>query len=397
MSDYVKTLVEERAKAVAAAREILDRAAAENRSLDSTEQESVDRAFADVDAKGKMIEDLRALAAREAEVRTAVEGHAEARAETADQAPVVADVDQIRALARGEVRSVMFEKRDVTKASTGSPVPTSFYDEVILLARAAAPVLQVATVLNTAGGENLQIPSLAAYSTAARIAEAGPIGESDPTFNNFVTLGAHKYAFLVQVSQELLEDAGVDVQGLIAANVGNELGFRVGSALTLGTGTVEPSGIVTGAGSAVTGGTGVAGAFTYDNLVDLVYSVDAAARTLPGFAIMASTSAVARMRKLTSPGGDYVWQPSLQAGQPDRVLGYEVLENPSMAAVGTGAISVIAGHMPSYFVRQVGGIRLDRSDDFAFANGLVTFRAQVRIDGALIQSSHVKYFKGGAS
>lgn len=396
MADYENALVEERAKSVNAAREILDRAATENRSLDATEQESVDRAFTDVDAKGKMIADLRALAAREAEIRTATEGHVEARSEAAAVAPAV-DVDQIRALARGEIRSATFEKRDMVTSSTGAPVPTSFYNEVILLARASAPVLQVATVLNTAGGETIQIPSLSAYSVGSKTAEAAAIGESDPTLNAFTNLGAHRYAFLIPVSQELLDDAGVDVSALIAANVGNSLGYVVGSALTLGTGVVEPSGIVTGAGSAVTGGTGVGGAFTYNNLVDLVYSVDAAARVLPGFAIMASTSAVAQMRKLTSPGGEYVWQPSLQAGQPDRVLGYSVLENPQMAAVGTGAKSVIAGHMPSYFVRQVGGIRLDRSDDFAFANGLATFRAQVRIDGALIQSSHIKYFKGGAS
>jgi HK97 family phage major capsid protein len=53
--------------------------------------------------------------------------------------------------------------------------------------------------------------------------------------------------------------------------------------------------------------------------------------------------------------------------------------------------------MPSYFVRSVGGIRLDRSDDFAFNADLVTFRASMRVDGALPQSSHIKYFIGGAS
>jgi HK97 family phage major capsid protein len=53
--------------------------------------------------------------------------------------------------------------------------------------------------------------------------------------------------------------------------------------------------------------------------------------------------------------------------------------------------SVIFGNLSSYFVRQVGGIRVDRSDDFAFNQDLITFRAQVRLDGNLIQTSHVKY------
>jgi HK97 family phage major capsid protein len=68
-----------------------------------------------------------------------------------------------------------------------------------------------------------------------------------------------------------------------------------------------------------------------------------------------------------------------------------------MASTGTSNKSVIFGHLPSYFVRQVGGIKLDRSDDYAFNAGLVTFRATMRVDGNLPQTSHVKYFIGAAS
>ncbi|HSG20629.1 MAG TPA: phage major capsid protein, partial [Burkholderiaceae bacterium] len=107
--------------------------------------------------------------------------------------------------------------------------------------------------------------------------------------------------------------------------------------------------------------------------------------------------AIAALRKITSPGGDYVFQPSLAEGTPDRVLGVPLIENPAMAAPATSAKSLIAGHLPSYLIRQVGGIRLDRSDDFAFSSDLVTFRAVFRVDGGLPQASHVKYFVGAAS
>jgi len=79
------------------------------------------------------------------------------------------------------------------------------------------------------------------------------------------------------------------------------------------------------------------------------------------------------------------------------LLGYPIYENPGMADTGLSAKSVIFGHLPSYYVRQVGGLRLDRSDDFAFQNDLITFRATMRVDGNLIQTSHVKFFVGGAS
>ena len=305
----------------------------------------------------------------------------------------------IRSLARGEIRSATFEKRDITKGSTGAPVPTSFYDQVIMLARATGPMLAVSTELATASGESLQIPRLSTYSVGSANSEAATFGESDPAFSAFITLGAFKYGFLTQVSRELLEDSGVDVLSLLATNCGNALGFAVNTALTTGTGTVEPTGIVTASGSALIGGTGLAatGGFTYTNLVNLLYSTDAAARALPGFGFMAKGSSIAAMRVLQDGAGQFVFQPSMSEATPDRVLGYPLIENPAMAAIGASAKSVIAGHFPSYYVRTVGGIRLDRSDDFAFSADLVTFRCSYRVDGNLPQTSHVKHFVGAAT
>jgi HK97 family phage major capsid protein len=241
------------------------------------------------------------------------------------------------------------------------------------------------------------VPRTSAYSTGTVTSEAAAIGESDPSFQAFLTLGAFKYSFLTQVSREMIEDAGVDILAYLGVNVGQALGYAVGQALTTGTGVVEPYGLVTSAGSGVTGGTGVAGVATFDNVVDLIYSADAAARRMPGFAVMGNGQSIANLRKLQDGAGNYVFQPSLAEGTPDRVLGFPLIENPSMANPAVGARSLVAGHMPSYLVRQVGGIRLDRSDDYAFANDLATFRATVRIDGGLPQSSHIKYFAGGAS
>ena len=394
--DYIKHMQEERAKAYESAKDVLDRAASESRSLDATERESVDRAFAHMDELKARIDDVRALAEREAEIAEATVSHVEARTVSEPVAEVRDDNEMIRALYRGEVRSVNFEQRDVTKGSTGAPVATSFYDEVILLAREVGPMLRVSTVLNTSSGETLQIPSLSAYSTGTITTEGNTIGESDPTMNSFVELGAFKYSFLTQVSTELLEDSAVDITGLMASNVGNALGYAVNSALTTGDGSSKPKGVVAAAGSGVAGTTS-GGLFTYDDLIELIYSTDAAARALPGFAVMASTSAIVDMRTLQDGAGNFVFSPTLDQATADRVLGYPLIENPAMAAVGTSAKSVIAGHMPSYFVRQVGGIRLDRSDDYAFADGLVTFRATFRVDGDLPQSSHIKYFIGNAA
>lgn len=385
--DYAKNLLEERNKANAAARAIVDAAIAENRSLSAEDKEAIARADADFESKNAMLDEIRKIEAREAEVRNAVGNAPEARAAVA--APAQDDAAILRSLAKGEIRSYEFERRDVVKTSTGAPVPTSFYDSIITAARWTGPMLESSMILNTAGGESLQVPRTNAYSTGSVTAEAAGFAESDPTFLAFLTLGSFKESTFFQVSTEMLEDSGVNLLDYIGLNVGQSIGYVVNNHLTVGTGTTQPTGIITSAGSGVTSGT--TGTFAFNDVVDLVYSTDAAVRRMPGFGIMGATSAIAQMRKVQDGAGNYVWQPSGIVGQPDRVLGYATWENPHMATLAAGSKSLIAGNLKGFLVRQVGGIRLDRSDDYAFGNGLVTFRATWRGDSGLPQTAEVKY------
>jgi HK97 family phage major capsid protein len=398
MKQFIEQQMAQRATAWEAAKKILDVATAEKRDLSAEETQTYERISKELDERTATIEKLRADEARELRLDAATR-------EIADQVRPVADApraerndnDVIRSMAKGEIRSHMFEKRDVVKTSAGAPVPTSFYDQVIMLARTVGPMLQTSTVLNTASGENLQIPSLAQYSTAAIVGEGTAIAESDPVFNSFITLGAYKFSFLVQLSRELVEDSGVDILRFLADQTGNELGVRVNASLTTGSGTNQPKGIVVASAVGVTGGTAVSGAFTADNLIDLVYSVDTAGRRLAGSGFQMNAKSIGAMRKLKDTAGNFVFQPALSADANDLLLGYPVFENPAMADTATSAKSVIFGHLPSYFVRSVGGIKLDRSDDFAFSTDLITFRATMRVDGNLPQTSHVKHFIGNAA
>jgi HK97 family phage major capsid protein len=388
MKEYIDRQVEIRNRAWNEAKSILDQATAEKRDLTAEETQTYERISKELDERAQTIAKLREDEARELRMDAATR-------EIADQVRPVGgvqvsdDAASLRSLFLGEKRSHSFERRDIIKSSTGAPVPTSFYDQVIMKARLIAPVLQTSTVLNTAGGENLQIPSLSTYSVGTVTGEGSAIGESDPVFNSFITLSAYKYSFLVQVSQELLEDAGVDMLSFLGDQVGNALGYAVGSALTVGSGTDAPNGIVTA--SAVGGTAGTATAFTADNLIDLLYSLDGAARNLPGVGWMMNGKSVGAVRKLKDVAGNYVFQPALSMDSPDMLLGKPIYENPSMVDVATGTKSVIVGHLPSYYVRTVGGLKLDRSDDFAFNAGLVTFRATFRVDGDLPQTSHIKH------
>lgn len=391
-NDYIQRQVEQRQRAWDAAKALLDTAAAESRDLTSEEEASYSKINEDLNERAARIEALKADVVREAKIEAATRDLvSQVRTEKAQ----TFDADVIRSMARGETRGYTFEQRDVVKTSTGAPVPTSFYNQVIEQARLVGPMLETSTTLRTAGGENLQIPSQAGWSTAAITGEGTAIAESDPTFNSFITLSAYKYSFLVQLSRELIEDSGVDILAFLATQTGNALGFKVNNDLTVGSGSSQPNGIVTAAASAVTG-TASGPTFTADNLIDLAYSLDGAARRLPGVGWMMNTSSLGVVRKLKDNNGAYIFSPALADGN-DRVLSYPVFENPAMASNASATKSVIFGHLPSYYVRMAGGLRLDRSDDYAFNADLVTFRASMRVDGNLPQTSHVKFYKNANS
>lgn len=391
-NDYIQRQVEQRQRAWDAAKALLDTAAAEKRDLTSEEEASYSKMNEELNDRAARIEALKADVVREAKIEAATRDLVgQVRTEKAQ----TFDADVIRSMARGETRGYTFEQRDVVKTSTGSPVPTSFYNQVIEQARLVGPMLETSTTLRTAGGENLQIPSQAGWSTAAITGEGTAISESDPTFNSFITLSAYKYSFLVQLSRELIEDSGVDILAFLATQTGNALGFKVNNDLTVGSGSSQPNGIVTAASSAVTGTTS-GPTFSADNLIDLAYSLDGAARRLPGVGWMMNTSSLGAVRKLKDNNGAYIFSPALADGN-DRVLSYPVFENPAMASNASATKSVIFGHLPSYYVRMAGGLRLDRSDDFAFSADLVTFRASMRVDGNLPQTSHIKFYKNANS
>lgn len=384
MSEFIKTQQELRANLVRQIQDTIE-SAEERGGLDAEATEKIDRIEADIRKSDEAISVAERNEQRMAEANLAARGFVPA-------AEVRGDDEILRQIASGEVRSHSFEKR--TLVSSNDTVPQSFYDEVFAVARLSGPMLDVSEVLNTSTGENLTLPTLTGYSTATIKAQGSAIAESEPTFSS-ITLGAYKYSFLVPISNELLNDAGFNISATIAEQAGNAIGFGVNTGLTTGTGTVEPTGVVTAAGSGTTGGTGVAGAFTADNLIDLQYTLDGAARRLPGVAYMAAGTTIGAMRKLKDDAGNFLY--AVNVGAPDNFAGYSVVENPAMAAVGTGAKSVVFGHLPSFKARVAGGIQIAQSSDYAFNTDSTVFRVTMRVDGNLTHAGHIKYFKGAAS
>lgn len=386
MSEFVKSQQELRANLTEQIRDVIESAEKESRGLDAAELEKIDRIEADI----RRADEAIAVAQRNEE--RAVEASAAAKGfQIAEPVAERSSSDILREIAatRG---AHTFERR--TMVPSTDTVPKSFYDQVFDVARLVGPMLDVGNRLNTSSGEDITVPLLTAYSTATLKAAGSAIAESEPTYSS-ITLGAYKYGLLIPVANELIADAGFDISAHLAEQAGNGLGYAVNAALTTGTGSSQPNGVVTAAGSGTIGGTGVSGAFTADNLIDLQYTLDGAARRLPGVAYMAAGATIGRMRKLKDDAGNYLYQ--VNVGQPDSFAGYNVIENPGMAAVATGAKSVLFGHFPSYMVRVAGGIQVATSTDYAFNTDSTVFRVLMRVDGDLTHASHIKYFVGAAS
>lgn len=283
------------------------------------------------------------------------------------------------------------EQRVLSKASAGAGanlVPTNFATELIAALRDFGVMRQISRVISTTGGEALQVPSVSTHGTAAWTAENAAYTASDEAFG-LATLNAYKAATLMIVSEELLQDAAFDLEAYIRQEFGQRIGVLENTGYVAGDGSAKPTGAAVQASAGVTAAS--ATAITADELMDLFHSLLPPYRRNASWLMKDSTIKLIRKLK-TGVSGDntYIWQPGLQAGQPDVILGRPVYADPDMAAATTGLVSVLFGDFSFYWIRDVDGISLQRLNELYAANGQVGFRAWHRTDGKLLNTAAVK-------
>lgn len=277
--------------------------------------------------------------------------------------------------------------------TSGSLIPTTFQRTLYQYMEAANAIRGISQVITTAGGENMDFPKVLAHGIGTHVISQGTaIGGTDETFAK-LTLGAYKYGQLVQLSTEFVQDSAVDIVAHVAENVGRALGRITATAYVTGTGTNEPNGIVTAAGTGVkTGGSLIP--LTVENLIDLQHSVVDEYRSSPSAAFVMLDSTAGTLRKIREDvggtSGAFLWQPSTVAGQPDVLLGKPAYTDSNFAAQGSAARSVAFGDWSAYYIRDVASVRFERSDDYAFNTDLVSFRGVIRTDGDLIDTNAIK-------
>jgi HK97 family phage major capsid protein len=208
---------------------------------------------------------------------------------------------------------------------------------------------------------------------------------------------------LVQVSTELIQDSAIDLLSYLGRAAGTAIGTVTGTYNVTGTGTSQPEGIANAPTAGVTGGAGTGLTVSAEALMDLYHSIITGYRSRGWWVMNDSTAAyIRKLREGTgATAGNFLWQPGMQAGQPDSLLGRPVVTDPAVAAMAINAYSIAFGDFSAYFAfRDVNTVTFDRSDDFAFSTGLVTFRSSLRTDSKQLingASGAVKFYRNGAS
>lgn len=431
--ELIHQLIEQRAKAVEALHELVANVEAGGGTWTGEDELSAGRMNEEITTLGKRVEELNkmheagaAMAEQRARFEKIIHPDATAGEPNSDEermrafirashpssdvwAPKSIEFKLSHAVKQRDQarRAGMMETRDLSKltaAAGGDTVPTGFLATLYEHLVEAAAVRQTgATILTTSSGENILVPKTTGHGTATLVAEAGALLENDPAFAQ-ITLNAYKYGQLIELSSELIADSAVDILGYLARAAGIAIGTATGTAYVTGTGSAQPQGISNAATAGVTGGAGTGLTVSGNQLIDLYHSIVSGYRVRGVWAMNDLTAAFVRKLRDDTGGsglGNFLWQPGMQAGQPDSLFGRPVVTDPNIAVQAVNAFSIAFGDFSQYFtIRDVAGVRFERSDDFRFGNDLVAFRVILRTDSKQVvngASGAVKFYRNGAS
>lgn len=404
MATIVEDLLERRQKLIAQATEIAQKGVLEARDLSADEQTNFDKMIAEADALGTRAQAIREGEERARELENSfkqatgreVEGRggepAEGLAKWAREARM-GDAFEVKAVAGAERRALQryTEQRAMTHGAAGGVGNDGVYGQLWEYAVAGSQILQAGVdIIQTSDGNTLPLPVVTAHATGASAAANAPITASDAALN-IVNLGATKYGYLTLVPSELVSDVTFDLEGYLARAAGRELGKIISSVAS----AAVVAGYTASGATAPTASIGATGSVFSDALITLFHSVLPEYRAASSWLFSDPTAAA--IRKAKDPSGRYLWETAIVNGNPDLVLGKSTFIDSNLPSpTGTNKI-IYFGDFSSLKVRIAGGLRFERSAEYAFGNDQVAFRALVRTGAVAVDANAVKFLQLTAS
>lgn len=285
-----------------------------------------------------------------------------------------------------QVSDVLSEGVD---ANGGYLVPEEYDSRLIDTLTEENIMRKLGHTITTSGEHKINIA--ATKPAAAWIDEGGALSFGDATFAQ-INLDAHKLHVAVKVTEELLYDNAFGLESYIIEQFGKALSNAEEDAFLNGDGVGKPLGLLSDKGGgevAIT--TASATAITADEIINLVYSLKRSYRKNAKFIMNDQT--IAALRKLKDNNGAYLWQPSLQAGEVDRLFGYEVYTSPYVPIIAAGKPVIAFGDFSYYNIGDRGTRSFAELKELYAGNGMVGFVAKERVDGKLILPEAVQILK----
>lgn len=306
--------------------------------------------------------------------------------------------------------------RNTMSTTTGSQggytVQLIVASQLIDLLKSYGYMRKVAQQITTENGADLSYPSSdGTAETGEIVAQNVAAALLDPSFGT-VPVNTYKFGSkVITVPIELLQDAQFDIGAMVMNRARERIGRIQNTKFTVGAGTTEPFGLVTACSVGKTGTTGQTLTIIYDDLVDMVDSLDAAyldnpvsdpqlAGAEPGWMFSQTMRRV--VRKIKDTAGRPIWMPSydegLTASTPDRLLGYPVYVNNDMPVPAANAKSLAFGNFSKYLIRDAMDVTMFRFDDSAFmTKGQVGFLAWARAGGNMLDTAAAKLYQHSAT
>lgn len=283
---------------------------------------------------------------------------------------------------RSNFRNVSNVLQEGVDADGGYLVPEEYDRRLIDVLDEENIMRSLGTKITTSGQHKINIA--ATKPAASWIEEGGALTFGDATFSQ-IFLDAYKLHVAIKVTEELLYDNAFNLENYIVTQFGRALANAEEDAFLNGDGKGKPIGLF-----AATGGGTVADTLTAavksDDLISLVYALKRPYRRKASFILNDQT--LASLRKLKDNNGAYIWQPSYQAGEPDRLLGYTV-----HTSAYAPADAIAFGDYSYYNIGDRGTRSFAELKELFAGNGMVGFVAKERVDGKLVLPEAVQILK----
>ena len=387
-------LREKRAKAWDAAKAFLDSHRTDKGTLSAEDDATYSRMEQDISDLGKEIARMERREALDAELNKPV-NHPITGKPAGDQQPEkkgrASDEYKRNFWNAMRLQGNPYEIRNALQEGTDSEggylVPDEYERTLVQALEEENVFRRLAKVIQTSSGDR-KIPIVTSHGSAAWLDEEDALTESDEVFGQ-TSLSAYKLGTFLKVSDELLNDSVFDLPSYISTEFARRIGAAEEEAFFTGNGTGKPTGLLHTTGGAEVGvTTKSATALTFDEVMDLFYSLRAPYRRNAVF--LTNDATMKALRQLKNGNGDYIWQPSVTAGTPDTILNRPVYTSTFMPTIAAGAKAMVFGDMNYYWIADREGRKFQRLNELYAPTGQVGFLASQRVDGKLILPEAVK-------